>query len=292
MEANSGNCPVCGSELSRVKFAEIEERRKYEEKRSREKMEAAELALKRRLELEHKKEIDQVRQDAAKRASEQAEKEIKKVVAESELLARKVKESERREVEIRKQAAAEIEKQKIAAANKAAQAAAAQIAKVTAERDAAATKLRESQESEAETRKQIQDEADKRKQKELLQQREVLEKDKTLALLKLESEFSRERESYRKKNQLLHTQLARRTANALGDGGEIDVFEALREAFDGSGGKTTRIPKGQPGADIVHDVFHRGQRCGRIVVDAKVRQGWQNNFVTKLRQDQVEAGAE
>jgi hypothetical protein len=44
--------------------------------------------------------------------------------------------------------------------------------------------------------------------------------------------------------------------------------------------------------DILHDVFHKGQPCGRIVVDAKIRQCWQNNFVTKLRQDQVEAGAE
>ena len=33
-------------------------------------------------------------------------------------------------------------------------------------------------------------------------------------------------------------------------------------------------------------------RCGKIIVDSKNRQSWQNGFVTKLRQDQVEAGAE
>jgi hypothetical protein len=32
--------------------------------------------------------------------------------------------------------------------------------------------------------------------------------------------------------------------------------------------------------------------CGRIVVDSKNRQAWQNTFVSKLRQDQVEAEAE
>src|SRR4029077_10289514 len=70
------------------------------------------------------------------------------------------------------------------------------------------------------------------------------------------------------------------------------VYEALREAFDGNGGKTTRTPKGYSGADLLHEVFHKGEICGRIIVDAKIRQAWQNSFVTKLRQDQVEAGAE
>ncbi len=292
METNFEKCPTCGAELSRIKFNEIEERRKYEEKRTQEKLEETELALKRRLGIEHKKELEQVSLAATKRATDQAEQEMRKVVAEREQLAKKVKESEVREAQIRKQALAEIEKQKQAATKKATQEAASQIAKVTAERDLAAKKHKESQEREVEARKQIQDEAEKRKQKELLQQRQALEQDKKVSLLKQQSEFNRERESYQKKAQLLESQLQRKTANELGDGGEIDVFEALREAFDGSGGKTTRIPKGQQGPDILHDVFHKGQPCGRIVVDAKIRQSWQNNFVTKLRQDQVEARAD
>ena len=32
--------------------------------------------------------------------------------------------------------------------------------------------------------------------------------------------------------------------------------------------------------------------CGRIIIDSKIRQGWQSGFVSKLRQDQVDAGAE
>lgn len=56
--------------------------------------------------------------------------------------------------------------------------------------------------------------------------------------------------------------------------------------------KITRIRKGQPGADILHEVFYKGEPCGKIIIDSKNRQSWQNVFVTKLRQDQVEADAE
>ncbi len=125
-----------------------------------------------------------------------------------------------------------------------------------------------------------------------MEQRQALDKATKLALLKQQSEFNRERESYHKKTQLLENQLQRKTANELGDSGEIDVFDAVRESFDGSCGKTTRIPKGQAGADLLHEVFYKGETCGRIIIDAKNRQAWQNTFITKLRQDQIEAAAE
>ena len=292
VETNTGQCPLCGSELSRTKFHEIQQKRRDEQKKRLAEMAEAELAIKRRLGQEFKKELEQASRAAEKKAGEQAEQRINKVLAEREQLAKRVKESEAREAEILRQAQLEIEKQKQAAAKKATQEAEQRITKVTAERDLAAKKLKEAQESEAEIRKLAQEEAEKRQQKELTEQRQALEKDKKLSLLKLQSEFNRERESYRKKTQLLETQLQRKTANELGDGGEIDVYESLREAFDGNGGRTTRIPKGQSGADLLHEVFHKGEICGRIIVDAKIRQAWQNSFVTKLRQDQVEAGAE
>lgn len=292
MEANTGQCPLCGSELSLTKFHEIQETRRNEEKKKLAEMAEAELAIRRRLGQEFKKELEQASRAAEKKAGQQAEQRIKEVVVEREQLAKKVKESEVREVEIRKQAQLEIEKQKQAAAKKATQEAEQRIAKVSAERDLVAKKLKETQESEAEIRKQVQEDAEKRQQKELMEQRQALENDKKVSLLKQQSEFNRERESYRKKTQLLETQLQRKTANELGDSGEIDVYEALREAFDGNSGKTTRTLKGHSGADLLHEVFHKGEICGRIIVDAKIRQAWQNSFVTKLRQDQVEAGAE
>src|SRR5207249_1177367 len=45
-------------------------------------------------------------------------------------------------------------------------------------------------------------------------------------------------------------------------------------------------------ADIRHDVLHKGAVCGTILIDSKNRQGWQNSYVTKLREDQVAAKAE
>jgi hypothetical protein len=124
----------------------------------------------------------------------------------------------------------------------------------------------------------------------LVSQRQALEKDKSNALLKQQSEHNRERESYQRKLKDVEQKLQKKSANELGDAGEIDLFEALRDAFQGD--KINRVPKGQPGADILQEVLYKGEVCGRIVTDVKVRQGWQNAYVTKLRKDKVEANAE
>ena len=292
MEANLEQCPLCGSELSQTKFREIRAKLREQDQKKADALAEAELAIKQRLEQEFKKELEEQRRATEKRAREEAEQRVKKVAAERDLAARRLKEAEAREADIKKQAQLEIGKQKQLAEKKANADAEQQIKKIAAERDLAAKKLKEAEVREAGVRKRAQEEAEKQRQKELLDQRQTLENDKKLALLKQQSEFNRERESYRKKTQLLESQLQRKTANELGDGGEIDVFEALREAFDGNGGRTTRIPKGENGADILHEVFHKGEPCGQIIVDAKNRQAWQNIFVTKLRQDQIEAGAE
>ena len=68
----------------------------------------------------------------------------------------------------------------------------------------------------------------------------------------------------------MEKQLQKKTANELGDGAEIDLFEALRESFPGD--KITRIPKGQAGVDILHEVLYKGESCGKIIVDSKNRQ--------------------
>ena len=110
------------------------------------------------------------------------------------------------------------------------------------ERDQMAKKLKDSQEREANLLKQAQLDAEKQKAKELAEERQAFEKDKTLTLLKQQSDFNRERESLQKKMQLMDKQLQKKTANELGDGGEIDVFEALKEAFPKDDIK--RIPQG------------------------------------------------
>lgn len=138
--------------------------------------------------------------------------------------------------------------------------------------------------------KSSQEQAEKQLQKELVKQREILEKDRAHALLKKQAEFTRERESYQKKIQEMDRRLQRKTANEIGDGAEIDLLEALREAFPDD--RVSRIKKGQPGADILHEILHKGEICGSIVYDSKNRQAWQYTFITKLREDQLEAEAE
>ncbi len=290
MEINLEQCPLCGTELSQTKFREIRAKLRDQEQKKATELAEARSAVTRDLEEEFKKRSEQQRKDTEKKVRDEAEQRVKKIVAEREELTTKLKAAETREAEIRKQARLEVEKQKESAEKKAKADAEQQIKKVTAERDKAAAKLKAAEAREAEIRKQAHEEAAKRAQKELADQRQVLEKDKNLALLKQQSEHNRNRDSLQKKVKILEHQLQKKTANELGDSGEINVFEALRDTFQGD--KISRIRKGQPGADILHEVLYKGEVCGRIVVDSKNRQAWQNTFVSKLRQDQVEAKAE
>ncbi len=330
-------CPLCGTELSQTKLVEIQAKIAGQEQQTlleqKKKLAEAEVVVRRRLEQQFQKDLEQERVAAAKQAKDAVDEEIKKMAVERDLAAKKVKEAEAREVQTRKLAQQEKEaaakqakdaadqeikkiaaerdlaakkakeaeareaqtrkqaqQEKEAAAKQAKDAADQEIKKITAERDQAAKKVKEVEAREAETLKRAQQEADKNHQKELAQQRTTLEKDRDARLIKQQAEFNRERESLQKKAKTMEQQLQKKTANELGDGAEIDLFEALREAFTGD--QITRVQKGQPGADILLEVLYKGQTCGRIIIDSKNRQGWQNVYVTKLRQDQVEARAE
>ena len=126
--------------------------------------------------------------------------------------------------------------------------------------------------------------------RELSETRQVLQKDRDQALLKERAGFTREREAYQKKIKELERKVEHNTANQMGDGAELDLLEVLREAFLDD--RITRIKKGQPGADIIHEVLYKGEVCGRIVIDSKNRQQWHWDYVSKLRQDQLDARAE
>ncbi len=131
---------------------------------------------------------------------------------------------------------------------------------------------------------------DAAKQRELQQQRASLEKDRDGRLLKAQVQYNREREQLQQTIDALTRQLQRKTSDDLGDGAEIDVYDALRAAFPRD--DIARIKRGQPGADIRHQVLQKGTPCGTILLDSKNRQGWQNAYVTKLREDQMAAKAD
>lgn len=84
----------------------------------------------------------------------------------------------------------------------------------------------------------------------------------------------------------LQRQVQRRTADELGQEGEIDLFSILSSEF-AKFDKLTRVPRGRNGADIIHDVVHNGTTVGRIVYDSKNHKRWQSSFTSKLRLDMV-----
>jgi hypothetical protein len=126
-------------------------------------------------------------------------------------------------------------------------------------------------------------------QKALQGQREALENEKTTAIQKAKAQEFEKNQKLQKQVEVLKRQLEQKTADDLGEGAEVDLYEALRENFDGD--KISRIKKGQPGADVLHRVFHNGQECGSIVYDSKNHTAWRNSFIEKLKADQLAAKA-
>ncbi len=84
----------------------------------------------------------------------------------------------------------------------------------------------------------------------------------------------------------MQSRLEQRSAFAIGDPPEIDLFEALKREFPAD--RIARVGRGSAGADILHDVIDgRGVVAGRIVYDSKAHRRWQSRFVTKLREDVI-----
>jgi hypothetical protein len=87
------------------------------------------------------------------------------------------------------------------------------------------------------------------------------------------------------KLQELQRQLDSKKAHELGEASEVDLFEVLRNAFEGD--RIRRVGKGVNGADVIHEVVHNGRVCGKIIYDSKNRNAWQNEFASKLRADKL-----
>lgn len=124
----------------------------------------------------------------------------------------------------------------------------------------------------------------------LNQQRELSDQEKTVAVLAEQAKAFEERQKLQEKLALLQKQIENKTAQEIGEGPEADLFELLRGAFEGD--RIRRVAKGLSGADVIHEVIRNGQVCGKIVYDSKSRNAWKNDFVTKLRADQLAERAE
>ena len=124
----------------------------------------------------------------------------------------------------------------------------------------------------------------------LAEQREALEKEKVNAVNAEKSRMAKENLKLEERVQLLHRQLQNKTAADLGEGAEIDLFDALRGKFPLD--HITRVGKGREGADIIHEVLEDHRACGSIVYDSKNRNAWRGDYVSKLRRDQMAAKAD
>ncbi|MEH2539225.1 MULTISPECIES: DUF2130 domain-containing protein [unclassified Bradyrhizobium] len=127
-------------------------------------------------------------------------------------------------------------------------------------------------------------------QAQLQEQRDVWQKAVDDAVNAEKAASFEERLKVQTKFEELKRAYEQKTAEELGEGAEIDLYEALKAEFEGD--RIERINKGQPGADVLHTVMHNGKECGKIIYDSKNHNAWRNDFVTKLASDQMAAKAE
>jgi len=131
----------------------------------------------------------------------------------------------------------------------------------------------------------VKNQIEKQRKKELADVREILRKDREAALAKREAEFAREREALQKKIADISKRVGKGGAE-LGEGAEIDLFDELRGAFPND--QLSR----RPGGNLLLEIRYKGKAAGRLLIATKPRAAWQQAFVTKLRQEQTEAGAD
>ena len=132
---------------------------------------------------------------------------------------------------------------------------------------------------------QLKKQFEQQRKKEIADVRAILQKDRDSALTKKEAEFARERDAMQKKI----VEMGRRVKKAGGDvaeGFDLDLFEELHGGF--ADDQISRMR----GGSLLQDVRYKGKSAGKILIDPKPRAAWQHAFVTKLRQEQSEAGAD
>ena len=122
------------------------------------------------------------------------------------------------------------------------------------------------------------------------QAREALENDKASALGLAQAKHFEEMQKAQKLVDDLNRKLQNKTAEELGEGAEVDLFEALKAEFPTD--LITRVGRGNAGADVLHEVRHNGAVCGLIVYDSKNHGAWRSEHATKLREDQLAAKAD
>jgi hypothetical protein len=295
------------------KLAEVERIRQEELAKSKEQIDAAELA---RESAEQKREVLSARLEEVEQTNAAAIEHIKTEAADREA---KIRAEAKKAADL--EAAAKIADSEAAktAVEKERAALAQQVEDLRKSKEAEITKVKESSAAEAERirleatevaelrardtiaahEKALEEERTKARNAEqysaelkqnLTSQREIMEKAKDDAVNAERARAFDENQKLSKTVSELQRRLENKDANELGEGAEVDVFEALKAEFRDD--KINRVGKGEPGADIRHVVLHRGKECGTILYESKNLKKWCPDHVTKLRRDQVAAKAE
>ena len=119
--------------------------------------------------------------------------------------------------------------------------------------------------------------------KELSEQRRVLDEEHNKQIVRQKAEHNRKNEQLLKHTKDLERRLEQKTASEYGDGGEIDLYEELRNEFLED--EIERLEKGKAGPDIIQVVIHKGEPCGKIIYDSKNRKSWKSEYAKKLIED-------
>jgi hypothetical protein len=161
--------------------------------------------------------------------------------------------------------------------------------KLAAQENAAADANRQAREAET----KLQEFADQQAMEletNLKAQRDVLEKDKEDAVKAEKAKTFDENQKLSSKVTDLQRALENKTAEELGEGAEVKLFDELKREFPED--DIRRVPKGSAGADIIHVVMLCGKKCGTVIYDSKDHDQFRSEHVTKLRADQLATGAE
>jgi hypothetical protein len=124
----------------------------------------------------------------------------------------------------------------------------------------------------------------------LTEQREALETAKDQAVNAAKAEAFTDKQKIEEQVAKLQRQILRQSADELGEGAEVNLYESLRSEFPQDTIK--RVSKGEPGADVIHEIVEKGVICGTIIYDSKNRKAWRTLYVEKLRRDQLSAKAD
>lgn len=322
MDVNE-KCPWCGSVISREKFLHIENQIREQERR---KLAEAEASMRRQLEAEKRAAAQKLQEEASKHIAQAAAEREKALEQLAQLQARETEarkqaqEAEASVATLKKDLEQQLEREKQAAQKRGKEEAQKEFAAIEAEHKKFREQFRQLQVSEAEARKQAQQEAASKvalersfnqrleaeklaagkrakqetealHKKEIENQRAIFEREHHADLAKQKSDFQKQNEAALKEVQELKRKLEeQKTANQLGDGAEVDLFDTLRQHFPGD--RIVRVPRGQAGPDIRHWVLYKGETCGQIVYDSKNQLKYMTQWATKLDQDKIDAAAD